>query len=175
MQTTRRPARLSAALFLAALATAACQPDKTQQLSSNPLGSPPSVASSAPAAPTTAPPPATRAPATTPTVAPKATPKPAPKPPPPKPVPVRTTTAPKPVTPSTCGAPANTWGYNFCGRGGFVYDPPATFCDVFDCIPSFWESTNGYVMQCDDLTYSHSGGRSGSCSHHGGNYRALYG
>jgi hypothetical protein len=46
---------------------------------------------------------------------------------------------------------------------------------VFDCIPSFWDSTNGFVMQCSDGLYSHSGGRSGSCSHHGGNRRALYG
>lgn len=94
----------------------------------------------------------------------------------PTPRPVRTTTrAPKPVAPSTCGAPANPWGYNFCGRGSVISNPPASFCDVFDCIASFWESTNGYVMQCEDLMFSHSGGRSGSCSHHGGNYRALTG
>jgi hypothetical protein len=87
----------------------------------------------------------------------------------------RTTTAPKPVARSTCGAAANPWGYNFCGRGSYINDPPGSFCDYFDCIPSFWDSTAGYVMQCSDLTYSHSGGRSGSCSHHGGNYRALTG
>jgi hypothetical protein len=29
-------------------------------------------------------------------------------------------------------------------------------------------------MQCADATFSKSGGRSGSCSSHGGNSRALY-
>jgi hypothetical protein len=97
-----------------------------------------------------------------------------------KPV-ARVTTAPPkkavapPVAASTCGAPSNPWGYNFCGRGSYISSPPSSFCSYFDCIPSFWESTNGYVMQCDDGMYSHSGGRSGSCSHHGGNNRALYG
>jgi hypothetical protein len=75
----------------------------------------------------------------------------------------------------TCGAAANPWGYNFCGRGHTIAKPPATFCTYFRCIPSFWKQTKGYVMQCKDLTYSHSGGRSGSCSSHKGNKRALYG
>jgi hypothetical protein len=79
------------------------------------------------------------------------------------------------VTLSTCGAPVNSWGYNFCGRGSYITNPESSFCDVFDCIKSFWDSTNGYVMRCDDGMYSHSGGRSGSCSSHGGNDRPLYG
>lgn len=127
------------------------------------------------------PPVATRAPAKSPTPKPVAVaPKPSPTkaavvPLPRTPAPVRTTTKPKTVVASTCGAPANPWGYNFCGRGSFIGSPPADFCDYFDCIASFWENTRGYVMQCEDHTYSHSGGRSGSCSHHGGNYRALTG
>jgi hypothetical protein len=44
----------------------------------------------------------------------------------------------------------------------------------FDCIASFWTSTNGYVVQCGDQTFSHSGGRQGVCSRHGGYYRTLY-
>ena len=86
--------------------------------------------------------------------------------------PVATTKPPQAV--NTCGAPANPWGYNFCG-GNVIYNPPGTFCNYFSCIPSFWKSTNGYVEQCADGLFSHSGGRSGSCSYHGGNRRPLYG
>lgn len=180
-----RRARLLAAFAVAALATAACQSDQNHLAGSRATAPAPATTEAAAPAASATPAPATRAVTATPSPAPKPSPSPtrkpaAPPPPPPpppspKPAPIRTTAAPKPVAASTCGAPANSWGYNFCGRGGFVYDPAASFCDVFDCIPSFWDSTNGYVMQCSDLTYSHSGGRSGSCSHHGGNYRALYG
>jgi hypothetical protein len=102
----------------------------------------------------------------TPTKAP--TPKPTPKPT------ARPTAKPTNPPANTCGAPSNPWGYNFCG-GSLIYSPPSTFCDYFTtCIPSFWESTKGYVEECSDGTYSHSGGRSGSCSDHGGNRRPLY-
>jgi hypothetical protein len=49
-------------------------------------------------------------------------------------------------------------------------------CDYFSCIPSFWQNTNGYVEECQDGEFSHSGGRSGSCScsYHGGTWRPLY-
>jgi hypothetical protein len=72
---------------------------------------------------------------------------------------------------STCGAPSNPWGYNFCG-GSVISAPPSTFCSYFDCIGNFWNG-RGYVMQCRDATFSKSGGISGSCSQHGGNSRAL--
>lgn len=88
-----------------------------------------------------------------------------PQPPPPPP--------PPPPVPNTCGAPANPWGYNFCG-GKLIYSPPSNFCAYFNCIPSFWKSTNGYVDQCKDGTYSHSGGVQGACSYHGGELRPLY-
>ena len=82
-------------------------------------------------------------------------------------------TAPAPARPaSTCGAPANPWGYNFCG-GTVIPSPNAAFCQYFDCIPSFWKHTRGYVMMCDDGRYSHSGGVAGSCKGHGGDRRAL--
>jgi hypothetical protein len=77
------------------------------------------------------------------------------------------------VVVSSCGAPSNPWRYNFCG-GSVISDPPTSFCNYFSCIPSFWSSTNGYVEQCSDGMFSHSGGRRGSCSYHGGNYRPLY-
>lgn len=103
-------------------------------------------------------------PTPTPTPAPTATPTPTPTPaPPPAPPPPQ----------NLCGAPSNPWGYNFCG-GALIYSPPANFCSYFNCIPSFWKSTNGYVDQCNDGTYSHSGGRQGACSYHGGEQRPLY-
>ena len=80
------------------------------------------------------------------------------------------------ATPSAgrCGAPPNPWGYNFCG-GTPVYGAPSSFCDYFDCIASFWVNTKGYVTECEDGTYSHSGGREGVCSYHGGELRPLDG
>jgi len=55
-----------------------------------------------------------------------------------------------------------------------IYSPPANFCSYFNCIKSFWTSTKGYVDECVDGTYSHSGGRQGACSYHGGELRPLY-
>ncbi len=70
------------------------------------------------------------------------------------------------------GVNGNPWGYNFscCFH---IYHPPASFCARFACIPNFWKSTNGYVVECRDGRYSHSGGRRGACSYHGGVWRAL--
>ena len=70
-------------------------------------------------------------------------------------------------------AGCSPWGYNF-EAGSYIYSPPGNFCSYFNCIPSFWNQTNGYVEECQDATYSHSGGRQGSCSYHGGNWRPLY-
>ena len=86
--------------------------------------------------------------------------------------PVKPTQKPAPPV-NTCGAAANPWGYNFCG-GNVIPNPPSDFCGYFSCIASFWTTTNGYVEQCVDGLFSHSGGRSGSCSKHGGNRRPLY-
>jgi hypothetical protein len=82
--------------------------------------------------------------------------------------------APAPTQPPAhTGVNGNPWGYDFT-PGNLIYNPPAAFCDYFNCISSFWTSTNGYVDECNDDTYSHSGGRSGACSHHGGEMRPLY-
>jgi hypothetical protein len=133
------------------------------------------IAAQPSASPTVAPP-ATRAVSASP---PTATPSPTVSAATPTPVTPSSTFAPTPpptITPAPtqnlCGAAANPWGYNFCG-GSFITAPPSTFCTYFNCIASFWNGV-GYVMQCRDLTFSLSGGRSGSCSSHGGNYRALY-
>ena len=78
------------------------------------------------------------------------------------------------VGPHVCGAPLNPWCYSVASGGSLIYNPPFNLCSWIDCIPSFWDSTHGYVIQCADGEFSHSGGVSGSCSSHGGNWRPLY-
>jgi hypothetical protein len=93
-------------------------------------------------------------------------------------VPTTTTSRPRTTTttlkkkPSTCGAPANPYGFTFCG-GSYIYSPPADICSYIDCIPSFWDG-RGYVIECVDGMFGKSGGIQGSCSHHGGNKQPLY-
>jgi len=96
-------------------------------------------------------------PTDTPTPAPTATPQPKP--------------TPKPK-PHCVAVNNNPWCYNF-QPGNLIYTPPAAFCAYFPCISNFWNGS-GYVIECQDGMYSKSGGRSGSCSHHGGNLRPLY-
>jgi hypothetical protein len=43
----------------------------------------------------------------------------------------------------------------------------ADFCSTHDCIPNFPNGT-GTIVECNDGKWSHSGGRSGACSSHGG-------
>jgi hypothetical protein len=78
------------------------------------------------------------------------------------------------AAPSLCGAPANPYGYNFCGRGGLITNPKPDVCVYFDCIPNFDNGT-GYMVECHDAMYSMSGGRQGACSYHGGVWRPVYG
>ena len=95
----------------------------------------------------------------------------------PKPKPTATpkpkaTSTPKPsCIPSAVSC--NPWGYTFTNTGKLIYNPPGGFCGYFDCISSFWNGS-GYVMECQDGMYSKSGGRTGSCSRHGGDKRPLY-
>jgi hypothetical protein len=87
--------------------------------------------------------------------------------------PIPTPIPPKPTpTPSCQAVNGNPWCYNF-SQGNLIYNPPDNFCDYFNCISSFWNG-NGYVIECQDGTYSLSGGIRGSCSHHGGDLRPLY-
>lgn len=78
------------------------------------------------------------------------------------------------VSPHVCGSPLNPWCFSVLGGSSVIYRPPQDICSYLNCIESFWSYTNGYVMQCADGWFSHSGGVSGSCSSHGGNARALY-
>ncbi len=90
-----------------------------------------------------------------------------------KPNPPATTHAAAPK-PSLCGAPVNPFGYNFCGRGGYIYNAnPARVCSYFNCIANFGVS-KGYMIECKDGTYSTAGGRPGRCSDHGGQLRPVY-
>jgi hypothetical protein len=69
----------------------------------------------------------------------------------------------------------NPYGYDLNPAGGkLIYNPPSDICSYIACIPSFWSSTNGYVDECFDGMYSHSGGVRGACSHHGGEKQPLY-
>lgn len=65
----------------------------------------------------------------------------------------------------------NPWGYNFacCLK---IFAPPADFCDYFNCVTTFYNG-DGYVVQCDDLTYSQTGGTKQVCSTHDGYKRTL--
>ena len=112
----------------------------------------------------------TSAPTAKPTPTSKPTPKPTPRLTQP---PIQPTQKPAPTQAPVTGVNGNPWGYNFT-PGNYIYSPPLAFCSYFDCIKSFWESTKGYVDECVDGTYSHSGGRSGDCSDHGGEKRPLY-
>jgi len=166
---------LGSAIAMAPAAPVASSSTSSTQTnnSDNSKSQPPPVAAVVATAPPTPSPTATATPTPTPT--PTRTPLPATPTPTPVPV-VHTPTPappPPPPPPNLCGAPSNPWGYNFCG-GSYIYSPPGSFCGYFNCIPSFWTSTNGYVEECQDGTYSHSGGVSGSCSHHGGNLRPLW-
>ena len=111
----------------------------------------------------------------------KATPTPSPKPrvittsPTTHPTTKKPTPTPTRKTVSLCGAPSNPWGFNFCGRGHAIRPTalPAGVCSYFDCIASFYDG-RGYMVECNDDTYSMSGGIQGACSHHRGERREVY-
>jgi len=81
------------------------------------------------------------------------------------------TLIPAPQYPAVGG---NPYGYTLVNTGKLIYSPPSDICNYITCIPSFWQSTKGYVDQCSDGMFSHSGGRQGACSHHGGEQRPLF-
>lgn len=59
------------------------------------------------------------------------------------------------------------WVLGLTAGGSSGGGDSASFCDTHDCIPSF-SGGSGSIVQCVDGTWSHSGGRPGACSHHGG-------
>jgi hypothetical protein len=134
------------------VATSDTSQTSTTDLSSPSLDAPATSAPPTSALPSTAPPATSAAPL-------------------PKPVTTTDAAAPKP---SLCGAPVNPFGYNFCGRGGYIYGAsPARVCSYFNCIANFGVS-KGYMIECNDRTYSTAGGRKGACSDHTGVLRPVY-
>lgn len=51
--------------------------------------------------------------------------------------------------------------------GSSSHATDSQFCSIHSCIENF-PNGNGYIVQCSDGTWSHSGGLSGACSDHGG-------
>lgn len=112
----------------------------------------------------------TKVPTSVPTKVP--TPKPT-QPPEPTPTPVPTQ-PPVPTSPPVhTGVNGNPWGYDF-SPGNYIYNPDAAFCTYFTCVTTFWTKTNGYVVECGNGDYSHSGGVRGACSRDGGVSQILY-
>lgn len=67
-----------------------------------------------------------------------------------------------PGTPATTSAPPTVEG-----PGSTSHGTDAQFCTSHQCIKNF-SNGNGYIVQCQDGKWSHSGGSSGACSDHGG-------
>lgn len=70
------------------------------------------------------------------------------------------------------GGPGAEEGENHGAEGEDEVGSPshagdAKFCSEHECIGSF-TTEEGTVVECSDGTYSHAGGISGACSHHGG-------
>lgn len=75
--------------------------------------------------------------------------------------------------PATTGVYGNPWGYDF-NPGSKIYNPNSGFCSYFSCVTTFWKDTSGYVIECGNGDFSHSGGISGACSRDGGVQAILY-
>ena len=65
------------------------------------------------------------------------------------------------------GSTAADTGNTGSGTGNTGNTGSVDFCSTHTCIPNFPNGT-GYVVQCADGEWSHSGGRPGACSDHGG-------
>ena len=69
---------------------------------------------------------------------------------------------------ATSTAAANTGGLTSTTETGNTGNTgTGDFCSTHTCIPNFPNGT-GYIVQCADGEWSHSGGRPGACSDHGG-------
>jgi hypothetical protein len=58
-------------------------------------------------------------------------------------------------------------GADWSLSSGSTSSSAASFCSTHDCIPNFPNGI-GFIVQCADGTWSHSGGIQGACSDHGG-------
>lgn len=72
------------------------------------------------------------------------------------------------ATSSTSSASAGTTSSEQVeAAGSSSHATDVEFCNTHGCIPNF-PNGNGYIVQCADGEWSHSGGLSGACSYHGG-------
>ncbi len=112
----------------------------------------------------------------TPTPISQPTQPPAPQPTqPPAPQPTQAPASQPTQPPAATGFNGNPWGYDF-NPGTLLTAPDPEFCDgkYFQCVTTFWKDTNGYVVQCNNGLFSHSGGVRGACSRDGGPGKPLY-
>lgn len=68
---------------------------------------------------------------------------------------------------------ANPWNYRFTGTI-LLRHPNIAFCTRFLCVTTFWKDQRGYVVQCRNGKYSHSGGIPGACSQDLGVMNTVY-
>ncbi|RQX00180.1 hypothetical protein [Micromonospora globispora] len=80
--------------------------------------------------------------------------------------------SPQPTGERRCGAPANPYGYDYCG-GFRIRQPAEGICDYFECAPNFW-SGRGYLVQCQDGMVSLTGGQAEPCAGHDGVRRTVW-
>jgi hypothetical protein len=66
------------------------------------------------------------------------------------------------IVPNDYGAPSDS-----TSLGATSGETNADFCATHECIANFYNG-NGYIVQCADGMWSHSGGIQGACSYHGG-------
>lgn len=85
-------------------------------------------------------------------------------------------TATTPPAPKYPAINSNPWDYTFTNTGHLLYQPVGSFCDgtYFTCVSTFWKDTKGFVIQCGNGEFSHSGGVQGVCSRDGGPGSAVY-
>jgi hypothetical protein len=95
----------------------------------------------------------------------------------PTPTPIPTVAPVQQATPTPTperGVNNNPWGYNF-DPGQLIYNPPAQFCSYFKCARDFsWQWVHGYVVECNDLSFSRTGGTRFACAWDDGVKRKLY-
>lgn len=70
-------------------------------------------------------------------------------------------------SPASTGTATTTAPSQVEGPGSTSHATDVQFCTTHTCIPNF-ANGNGYIVQCVDGEWSHSGGLSGACSYHGG-------
>jgi hypothetical protein len=69
--------------------------------------------------------------------------------------------------------PTPTYGSGSASSGSGSTSAETDFCSTHPCIENFYNGS-GYIVQCNDGMWSHSGGLSGACSYHGGESGTTY-